>query len=213
MEIIETKYWSIQILKEEWTKIKLWKWHKKLDRHFLCKCHCGKEWIARMAWLKKWKIQSCWCSSYRRKEFFLNPNYKHWKSHSNIERVWIWLNQRCNNEKHKSYKNYWLRWIKCEWNSFEDFYKDMGETYKEWLSIDRIDVNWNYCKENCKWSNDFEQANNTRRNVYIELDWITKTMQEWCRELWISYTMVRRRIQKWMNKVDAILTPNKRLNG
>ena len=80
--------------------------------------------------------------------------------------VWSWMKQRCNNKRSTSYKDYWWRWITiCEKRKiFELFYEDMKEWRKKWLSIDRIDNNWNYCKENCRWATQWQQMRNTRRN-------------------------------------------------
>lgn len=51
-----------------------------------------------------------------------------------------------------------------EWrSSFETFLADMGERPSEEMSIDRIDVNGNYCKENCRWSTQTEQVYNQRK--------------------------------------------------
>ena len=71
------------------------------------------------------------------------------------------IKHRCNNPKAKYYHRYWWRWIKCLRNTFEDFYNDMYESYighvneyglwMKYTQIDRIDNDWNYCKENCRW--------------------------------------------------------------
>lgn len=80
--------------------------------------------------------------------------------------IWNGMKQRCLNEKESSFINYGGRGIKIckEWDSFERFYKDMGKR-PAGKSIDRIDNDGDYCKKNCKWSTDKEQANNTRRNT------------------------------------------------
>ena len=66
------------------------------------------------------------------------PWKTHWMSWTRIYNICTEMKQRCENHKCKSYRYYWGRWIKIEWNSFEEFYNDMYPTYEEWLSIERI---------------------------------------------------------------------------
>lgn len=82
--------------------------------------------------------------------------------------------QRTTKPNCKAYKNYGGRGIICEWKYFIDFYDDMYESYLEHArkygnhntTIERIDVNGNYCKENCIWTTWDKQGSN-KRNVKV----------------------------------------------
>ena len=79
--------------------------------------------------------------------------------------VWAQIKQRCNNPANVSYKNYGGRGITYDpnWELFEQFKHDMFPSFKEGLSIDRIDVNKNYSKTNCRWVTRQDQNRNMRR--------------------------------------------------
>lgn len=100
---------------------------------------------------------------------------------------------RCTNPNNHAYKDYGGRGIKvCDrWiNSFENFLADMGERPSKEYSIDRIDVNGNYCPENCRWATRTEQCNNRRSNIRIEYKGETHTLKEWCDIYDMKYALV-----------------------
>lgn len=78
---------------------------------------------------------------------------------------WINMRQRCNNPNNDRYEYYGGRGIKiCErWNSFENFFADMGEITKG-LTLERIDNDGNYEPSNCRLATHSEQGRNTRAN-------------------------------------------------
>lgn len=85
-------------------------------------------------------------------------------SNTRFYKIWKGLKTRCYNRNYKHYADYGGRGIKvCDrWHKFENFKKDMYVTYKDTLSIDRIDNNRGYCTENCKWATRQEQNRNKR---------------------------------------------------
>lgn len=86
----------------------------------------------------------------------------HGMSRSPTYKSWQMMKIRCYDQRHNSYTNYGARGIKVDplWmQSFSNFLKDMGER-PEGTSLDRIDVNGNYCALNCKWATRNEQALN-----------------------------------------------------
>lgn len=94
-----------------------------------------------------------------------------------------------------------MKWIKCEWKNFEEFYKDMKDWYAIDLTIDREDSTWNYCKSNCRWKTPKEQARNKENNRLYK--W--KCLAEWCEELWLNYKTIYSRINLyWWSYKDAL---------
>lgn len=87
---------------------------------------------------------------------------------------WLSLRRRTTNPNCDRYEQYGGRGINSDcWVFYIDFYDDMYESYKEHVklygesntTLERIDVNGNYCKENCTWVTLPEQQSNTRRNI------------------------------------------------
>ena len=79
---------------------------------------------------------------------------------------WASMIGRCSRPTDSYYADYGGRGIDvCEkWLSFAGFVEDMGER-PEGRTLDRIDGNKGYCKENCRWATSTEQARNKRNNV------------------------------------------------
>lgn len=125
-------------------------------------------------------------------------------------RNWAAMRNRCNNPHDEGYKNYGGRGIKVcpEWQTFESFWNwALFNGYKDGLTIERIDVNGDYCPENCTWIEKQYQPRNTRRNIFVEYNGETKCLKDWCRELSLPYDNIHDRISKGWSANEAFQTP------
>lgn len=164
-------------------------------RAWSCQCECGNIKDVLEGRLKSGGSASCGCYN---KEIIT----KHGLSNSKFYLKWEGLQARCNNPKSDSYKRYGGRGIKCEWNSFNEFKDDMYTTYLENCdkygeyntTLDRIDTNGNYSKENCRWLDKIGQSNNTANNKLIEYKGRIQTMKMWTRELGLDYSVIAHRL-------------------
>ena len=107
---------------------------------------------------------------------------------------------RTENKSNKRYCDYGGRGIVVctEWrNNYQAFRNWAIERgYREGLTIERIDVNGNYCPENCRWATNGEQALNKRNNVKIEYQGKVMVLAQWSKKLGISKDVIRYRIYK-----------------
>jgi hypothetical protein len=109
------------------------------------------------------------------------------------------------------YKNYGGRGITVcpEWLSFENFYRDMGDRPSPKHSLDRIDVNGHYCKENCRWATPKEQQNNRSNNRVVEFNGEVRTLAGWAEYIGINYHTLCSRIYAGWSEEAALTTPLK----
>src|SRR3990167_3972937 len=130
--------------------------------------------------------------------------YKHGHArrgqHTKTYFIWLSMLNRCRYASQDSYKYYGARGIKVctRWEKYENFLADMGE-WKPGLTLERIDFNKDYSKENCRWTTFKEQARNTRKNKFIMYKGKTQCISAWVEELHLNYarTYARLYILNW----------------
>lgn len=157
------------------------------EQYWLFNCDCGNKKISKFYRVSSGHTKSCGCLT-----------EKHRKSKSRTYIIWSGIKQRCLNKNIKNYNKYGGRGITIckEWkDSFETFYKDMGEA-PSGKSLDRINNNGNYCKSNCRWATDIEQQNNRSNNRFILYKGETKTIAQWSKLLNINYNTLHSRIKR-----------------
>lgn len=128
--------------------------------------------------------------------------------------IWNRIKRVCTDKDEPRYKYYGGKGVKVIWNSFEEFRNDMHQSYVDHVdafgeqdtTIERIDNNGNYCKENCKWATRKEQAQNRSTSRMITYNGQTRCLKEWADIVHIPRTALWLRIcrRKW--SVDKALT-------
>ena len=104
-----------------------------------------------------------------------HPGFRHGHRHGPDGRKtptyisWDSMIARCCRESHPQFENYGGRGVQVDprWRGeggFEHFLEDMGER-PEGMSLDRIDVNGHYTKDNCRWADVLTQRWNRRDMV------------------------------------------------
>lgn len=130
-------------------------------RTWLCLCDCGENTIVDTGNLVRdsKSTRSCGC-------FAIETRTTHGMHESRIYQIWGDMKARCDNQDHKSYHRYGGRGISYQnsWKEFSGFVKDMEEGYCENLTLERIDPNKGYFKENCKWTTKTKQARNRTKS-------------------------------------------------
>lgn len=112
-----------------------------------------------------------WCSMHYKRwqihghpEVLLMPQHFHGMTKTSEYKIWTHILGRCNNPKDQRYHDYGGRGIKVLFNTFEEFFAEVGKRPSPELTIDRIDNNGNYEKGNLRWATMTEQ--NLNKRVY-----------------------------------------------
>lgn len=148
-------------------------------------------------------------------------NLRHGMNKTRFHKLWLDMKGRCYTKSKTAYKYYGGRGIKVEqsWHIFENFRDDMLETYNNHIkkygerqtTLDRIDVNKGYSKNNCKWSTYIEQANNRTDNHFITINNEKKSLIMWSRLKGINAVLVANRINRLGWTPEKALTEPKRI--
>ena len=169
----------------------------------LYKCFCGNIFVCLTRSVQIGLTKSCGC--------LVGKNISHGMSRTGEYRIWGGIISRTCDKNDKYYSRYGGAGIDiCKtWLKFENFYADMGIRPSSEHSIDRVDNNKGYSKENCRWATRIQQCNNRKSNRFVEYRNETLTLANLGRKYNVCPKLVRSRLRiGW--SIEKAVTHEKR---
>lgn len=187
---------------------------KSYHYYYNCKCtNCGRKFVTREDSIKSGHAKSCGC---KQREGAKQRWTIHGMTGTKFHQAWSNMKARCLNTNAPYSQNYSLRGITIEdprWFNFSNFKDDMYESflkhyaaYGDNTTLDRIDVNKGYYKENCHWVTHQRQDNNKTCTHWITFNGKTQSVSDWAQELNIPYGVLSSRLRRGWDLQRAMTT-------
>ncbi len=173
---------------------------------WFCECECGNIVRVRAGQLQCGKTQSCGCL---RVEVATISNTTHGMRDSPEYRIFAHAKDRCTNPNDKRWDDYGGRGIEFRFNSFEEFFAEIGERPGTKYHIDRIDNEGHYEVGNVRWCTHQESARNKRTSRRLTRDGRTQLLIEWAEELDVNPSAILYRLKSGQSEQDALTPPFK----
>lgn len=125
--------------------------------------------------------------------------------------VWRSMIDRCSRPAHKNFNHYGGKGITVcqEWLCFLAFRQwAISAGYRKGLTLDRVDGSQGYTPENCRFASWQEQAENTTKTRWIEFNGRRNSLRGWAREIGISPSGLRGRLERWSLERALTEKPN-----
>lgn len=158
-----------------------------------CRCDCGREGVVRNSALRMGRSRSCGCLQRDTQR----GRVLHGATGSPTYVIWAAMRARCLNPNNKHYADYGGRGISvCDrWADYRSFLADLGERPPGY-SIERRDVNGNYCPENCLWIPLADQRLNQRNIIWVEHDGARLPLKHFAAVVGVSYYALANRVKR-----------------
>lgn len=169
-----------------------------------CRCACGEEVVIDGGKLRAGvKTQ---CSASKHAALRGPPLTIKYKSEY---QSWENMRVRCTDTTHKGYKNYGGRGIKVcqEWQSFEQFLRDMGRKPHPKYTIERTNVDGDYEPGNCRWVSRQDQNRNKRNSVFVTYQGKRMLLIDLVEQLNLSRGVVYGRLKAGWTLAQALALP------
>ena len=206
-EWIGKKYGRLTVVgvKPPMGKNRSWRWEVS--------CECGAVKVLTPGDIKNDRVKSCGCLHDELARERATKFYNKTQENKRLYNIYNGMKRRCFNSNDERFKDYGGRGISvaAEWvegfDAFASWAKESG--YTENLTLERVDVNGDYCPENCKWITLAEQAKNKRDTVYVEYNGVKVKLQDLAKEAVVSYDTFHNRIVNGWDVELALRTPSR----
>lgn len=174
------------------------------NAYWECRCECGNLVDVKGESIRSGHTASCGCLQ---KEWASKPKTHGLTKHP-LFKTWALMLQRCNNPKSKDYGNYGGRGIGVcdEWLNIHRFIADMGSK-PPGKTLDRIDNNKGYDKDNCRWATYAEQCFNKRITLKFNVNGESLTLKDMAEKSGIPVDTIRLRISRGFDAERAMTQP------
>jgi hypothetical protein len=190
--------------------------HINKNSYWHCKCDCGNEFIAIGNNMIRGKQVSCGCF---KKELTGELRRTHGETKTRFYQIWAKMKSRTLNKNDGRYGDYGGRGISIheKWVDYQNFKSDMYASYLKHINefgeynttIDRVDNDGNYCKDNCKWATYKEQNANRRNTVKLDYHGVIYSITEASRKFNINPSTLKDRLRNGMDLEQALTAPVK----
>lgn len=186
-------------------KLKVIDFVGKRKSRWKCLCDCGNKIEVYTSYLINNHTTSCGCMDGK-------GMLQHGLSKTRFYRIYDSLKRRCRDKSNCNYHRYGGREIKCKWKTALDFKNDMYESYlihcdkfgiKD-TTIERIDNDGNYCKENCRWATLKEQNRNKSDNVWIKYKGEKMIVSDYAKKIGVHKSTIFNRIYRGWSSEEII---------
>jgi len=175
---------------------------KSKDGHiqWLCQCSCGHVGTYLATRVKHKRVSSCKKCAH---SLVALKNKTHGMRNTDTYSSWVAMKDRCTNPSSKDFARYGGRGITVcsQWmNSFEQFYKDMGERPRG-KSIDRINNDQGYFLENCRWATHSQQQLNKKNSCLWLVNWVVyESLVKAAADFGVTKQTIIKWVDGWVDK-------------
>lgn len=139
----------------------------------------------------------------------VSNNYKHGHRYSKEGKttteyqIWAGLLKRCLNPNCNIYAHYGGRGIDFDprWRDFRLFLEDVGLRPSKDYSLDRINNDRGYWKDNIRWATRAEQSRNKKSNILVD----GLCLKDWCLDKGFHYKTVWRWVARENKSLDFVI--------